>query len=135
MNYIALLQQHQLKVTPQRLEIVDIVVTQGHITIDNLYKKLQMKFPTLSLATIYKNINKMCESLFLSEVKIPNQKNVYELTKAEHMHIVCTKCDTIMDLKLNTDELVSKAQDATNYIITNSSIVFDGLCPSCSNTK
>ena len=37
MDYIAILQTHNLKVTPQRLEIVDILNNNGHINIDDLY--------------------------------------------------------------------------------------------------
>lgn len=64
MNYIATLQKHNLKVTPQRLEIVDILYKNGHMSIDDLYTSLRGKFPSLSLATIYKNINTMCEKFF-----------------------------------------------------------------------
>lgn len=131
MDYIALLQNHNLKVTPQRLEIVDILNTNGHISIDDLYKLLQNKFPTLSLATIYKNIKAMSDKLFLSEVKIPNQKNVYELTKKEHSHVVCSKCNAIMDINLDTSNILNQAQSISNYSLDNSSIILNGLCPKC----
>ena len=131
MNYIVTLQNHKLKVTPQRLEIVDIIHTYGHINIDELYHLLQKKFPTLSLATIYKNIKAMSEKLFLSEVKIPNQKNVYELTKKEHSHVVCSHCNTIIDINLDISNILNQAQQISNYDINNSSIVLNGICPTC----
>lgn len=126
-----LLQQYNLKVTPQRLEIVKILEDKGHLNIDELYTLLQKKFPTLSLATIYKNINKMCEKLFVSEVKLPNQKNVYELTKKEHSHIVCSKCSAILDIEIDTNLLNNKAEELTHYKIDTSSITFNGVCPQC----
>jgi Fur family peroxide stress response transcriptional regulator len=131
LNYIGLLQEYHLKVTPQRLEIVSILESRGHITIDNLYSELQKKFPTLSLATIYKNLNKMCENLFVSEVKIPHQKSVYELTKEQHSHIICSECQAIMDLELDVDSLVQEAHRKTDYSIKSSSLVFEGICPKC----
>jgi len=131
MDYITLLQNYNLKVTPQRLEIVDILYKNGHINIDDLYKSLKNKFPSLSLATIYKNINKMCEKLFLSEVKIPNKKNVYELVKKEHSHVVCSKCNAIMDIDLDTTNILTQAQSLSNYSLDKSSIVLNGICPKC----
>jgi Fur family peroxide stress response transcriptional regulator len=131
LEYISLLQQYNLKVTPQRLEIVNILYKEGHINIDALYKLLQEKFPTLSLATIYKNINKMCENLFVSEVKIPNQKAVYELTKEEHSHIICSQCNEIKDIEIDIGRLITKAEDISNYKIEQSSLIFSGLCPKC----
>jgi len=130
-----LLQQYNLKVTPQRLEIVKILQEKGHLNIDELYTLLQKKFPTLSLATIYKNINKMCENFFVSEVKVPNQKNVYELTKKEHSHIVCSQCGTILDVDIDTLELNHKAQEVSHYKIDRSSIIFNGICPQCLKNK
>lgn len=131
MDYIAILQQHNLKVTPQRLEIVDILYKNGHLNIDELYRLLKIKFPALSLATIYKNINKMCENLFLSEVKIPNQKNVYEITKDEHSHVVCSICNEVMDITLDLSTILDEAQKFSNYDLDRSSIVLNGVCPKC----
>jgi len=131
MDYIAILQNHNLKVTPQRLEIVDILHKNGHINIDDLYKALQSKFPSLSLATIYKNINKMCDNSFLIELKIPDQKNVYELTKKEHSHVVCSKCNAIMDINLDTLSILNQAKELSHYNLDKSSIIFNGLCPKC----
>lgn len=133
MDYIAMLQNHNLKVTPQRLEIVDILYKNGHINIDKLYKTLQSKFPSLSLATIYKNIHMMCEKQFVSEVKIPHEKNVYELSKQEHSHVVCSKCNAIMDIDLDTTSIFSQAQSKSHYMLNEGSIVLNGLCPKCIN--
>lgn len=131
MDYLEILRQYNLKATPQRLEIVDILQKYGHINIDDLYKTLQKKFPSLSLATIYKNINKMCEKSFLSEVKIPNKKSVYELSKKEHSHVVCSKCNTIIDINLDTSNILNQASSLTNYDLKQSSIILNGICPRC----
>ena len=83
LNISGLLKDYDLKVTPQRVAIVEELYTNGHMNIDEIYKKLIQRFPSVSLATIYKNINSMVERVFLSEVKIPNEKSVYELIKTE----------------------------------------------------
>ena len=135
MNYISMLQNHNLKVTPQRLEIVDILCKNGHINIDDLYKSLQSKFTTLSLATIYKNIHTMCEKLFLSEVKIPHKKNVYVLSKKEHSHVICSQCNIILDINLDISSVLNEAQKMSKFNLSTSQIVFNGLCPKCSNKE
>lgn len=63
-NYTNLLKEYDLKVTPQRVAIVEELYKNGHMNIDDLYKKLLSKFPSVSLATIYKNINAMIEKFF-----------------------------------------------------------------------
>lgn len=132
MNYIKTLKQYELKVTPQRVAIVEELYCCGHLNIDQLYNKLLYKFPSISLATIYKNMNAMIERIFVQEVKIPNEKSVYELCKENHAHFVCDGCKKIEDIYLDTKNLLEEVKVSTNYIINNSTMVFNGLCKECS---
>ena len=131
-NYTSLLKDYDLKVTPQRVAIVEELYVNGHMNIDDLYKKLLEKFPSISLATIYKNINAMVEKVFLSEVKIPNQKSVYELVKEEHAHMVCSSCGHIEDVTVNTASVINEAMSLSKFKIDSTNIVLSGLCPKCS---
>lgn len=130
-NYANLLNEYDLKVTPQRVAIVEELYNNGHMNIDDLYKKLLSKFPSVSLATIYKNINAMVEKVFLSEVKIPNSKSVYELIKTEHAHLVCSSCGHIEDIMLDTTSVLEEASKLSSFKIDTTSIVLSGLCPNC----
>ena len=131
MNYINLLKNHDLKVTPQRLLIVESLYTKGHINIDDLYTLLKETFKTISLATVYKNIHIMSDKKLIQEVKIPNEKNVYELIKDEHSHLVCIKCHSITDITLDTQKLVQEASKLSKFQINNSAIVLNGICKEC----
>ena len=130
-NYTNLLKEYDLKVTPQRVAIVEELYNNGHMNIDDLYKKLLSKFPSVSLATIYKNINAMVEKVFLSEVKIPNSKSVYELIKTEHAHLVCSSCGHIEDVILDATSVLEEASKLSSFKIDTTSIVLSGLCPHC----
>jgi Fur family peroxide stress response transcriptional regulator len=131
MDYVALLKDNNLKVTPQRLEIVQELYRQRHMSIDEIYKSLQNKFPSISLATIYKNINAMIDIFFITEIKIPYKKSVYELTKARHSHVVCNKCNTILDIDVDIDSIFNQAKILSDYSLEECSIVLNGLCPKC----
>lgn len=130
-NYANLLKEYDLKVTPQRVAIVEELYNNGHMNIDDLYKKLLSEFPSVSLATIYKNINAMVEKVFLSEVKIPNSKSVYELIKTEHAHLVCSSCGHIEDIMLDATSVLEEASKLSSFKIDTTSIVLSGLCPNC----
>ena len=131
-NYTILLKQYDLKVTPQRIAIVEELYKNGHMNIDELYRNLLSKFPSISLATIYKNINSMVEKLFLSEVKIPETKSVYEPTKTEHAHMVCSSCGSICDIMLDVSSIVKEASTLTDFRINSTSVVLNGICGKCS---
>ncbi|MFA6788560.1 MAG: Fur family transcriptional regulator [Arcobacteraceae bacterium] len=132
MNYANTLKNYDLKVTPQRVAIVQELYVCGHLNIDQLYNKLLDKFPSISLATIYKNMNAMIERIFVQEVKIPNEKSVYELTKASHAHFVCDCCKKIEDIHVDASMLLAQVQNQMHYTINSTSLVFNGLCSDCS---
>ena len=130
-NYITLLREHNLKATPQRLAIVDALLINGHMSTDSLYHLMIEKFHSISLATIYKNINLMLENSFIQEVKIPHAKSVYELTKENHAHLICEKCGAISDLDLDLYTLVENAAKKTNFKIMKTDLVSSGICKNC----
>ena len=131
-NYTSLLKEYDLKVTPQRVAIVEELYMNGHMNIDDLYKKLLSKFPSISLATIYKNINAMIEKVFLAEVKIPNTKSVYELVKSEHAHLVCSSCGHIEDVEVDTSAILNEISSMSKFKINSTDVVLSGVCPNCS---
>ncbi|MEA3373395.1 MAG: transcriptional repressor [Campylobacterota bacterium] len=126
-----LLKSYELKVTPQRMAIVEELASFGHLGIDELYQKLTKRFPTISLATIYKNTNAMVEKLFVQEVKLPNQKSKYELVKAEHAHVICGVCGRVEDITLDTESMVDEVSRISHYKIERDDLVFSGICPAC----
>ena len=128
----ALLKNYDLKVTPQRIAIIEELYKNGHMNIDDLYKKLLDRFPSVSLATIYKNINSMVEKFFLSEVKIPNAKTVYELSKNEHAHLVCSNCKAVMDIELDSSDISKQISNLNNFKVNQTDIILSGICQKCS---
>ena len=130
-NYSNALREHHLKATPQRLEIANTLASYGHINIDNLYEIMLKRFSSISLATIYKNINLMLENSFIQEVKIPHEKSVYELSKETHSHIVCKKCGKIEDISIDLSQLSNRAETDTHFKIDKIDLVFSGFCQKC----
>jgi len=130
-NYTDMLRAHNLKATPQRLEIANVLHTQGHVNIEHLYEIMLKKFSSISLATIYKNINIMVENAFIQEVKIPNAKSVYELTKEAHSHLSCVKCNKVEDITLDLTAPIQTAANDTGFKINKAGLVLSGLCKEC----
>ncbi len=130
-NFTDELRQHNLKATPQRLAISSALHNSGHINIDVLYTLMLQKFNSISLATIYKNINLMLENSFIQEVKIPQQKSVYELTKATHSHLVCKECGEVEDISLDMETILNQVTLKSNFKISKTDLVLSGICTNC----
>lgn len=130
-SYTDTLREHNLKVTPQRLAIAEAIDAKGHMSLDELYGVMLQKFSSISLATIYKNINIMLENAFIQEVKLPQAKSVYELTKEAHAHLCCKMCGAVEDIDLQSASLLQEAQERSSFAIEEVHIVLSGICQKC----
>lgn len=131
MNYATILKQHNLKATPQRLAILEEIEYHGHISIDKLYEKIKERFRSISLATIYKNINAMTQSFLLFEVKLPSEKSVYEISKEQHSHLLCKECGVVTDIDLQINSFEEQIQEQYHFTIKQTDVVFSGTCQKC----
>lgn len=98
MNYLSVLKNHKLKATPQRLAVLDILDERTHPTMDELYEKIKNLHPSVSLATVYKNVNTLKDNGLIVEVNIPNGKTRYDVFLEPHLHVVCKTCNHIQDI-------------------------------------
>lgn len=128
-DYIKLLNDNALKATIQRASILKYLYQSGHKSIDEIYENLKEKYPTLSLATIYKNIIIMEQSNLIIEVPINGEKSKYELKKDEHIHLICQKCGTIEDKKIT--QKTKNTLDISDFQLINLQINLYGVCLSC----
>ena len=125
-NLKSLLEESNLKTTPQRLAILKELQTKGHASIEEIYENIKELFPSISLATIYKNINALKDEDIVSEVCL-HQKPKYEINKAPHAHFICKKCGYVEDVELNEtlDELEKR------YPNSSKEIYIYGVCKHC----
>lgn len=131
MNNKHLLQHYQLKATPQRIAIIELMEHSGHISIDDLFKLIREKFFSISLATLYKNIHIMMSVSLIREVKIPGQKAKYEIEKTPHAHVLCKTCGELKDIPFDPTSLLEDTVKRSDYRADDVSIMISGVCPNC----
>lgn len=135
---IAALKANGQKLTPQRLAIVDILaVSEGHPGVEMIYERLKKNFPTMSLATVYRNVLLIKSLNQVLELGFPDHINRYDGNKPHpHPHLICTRCRAIMDPELSS--LVDMSQeiaDETGFKIHSHRLDFFGLCPKCQSSQ
>ncbi|HHD78932.1 MAG TPA: transcriptional repressor [Epsilonproteobacteria bacterium] len=136
-DYAILLKENGLKATFQRMHILESIEKSGHMSIDAIYDEVAKTHPSLSLATVYKNIILMVENGVLVEVPIEGQKAKYELSKDDHIHLVCTECGEVEDRPHNSsaDALFSSMREEENFTLRKQQINLYGVCAHCQEAK
>jgi Fur family peroxide stress response transcriptional regulator len=98
MDFLSILKDRGLKATPQRVAVLKELGKKTHPTMDEMYSGIREDNPTISLATVYKNVNLLREQGIVIEINVPNGKMRYDYLARPHIHIVCKSCGCIEDL-------------------------------------
>ena len=132
------LRENGHKVTPQRLAIINILAkSEGHLSVDDIYDKIIRDFPTMSLATVYRNILLIKTLGEVLELGFPDGSNRYDGNKPyPHPHVICIKCKKIVDPDLDSlDEVKNEVELETKFKILNHRLDFFGICSNCMAEK
>lgn len=132
----ALLKSKQLKVTPQRLAIYNVLYnTVEHPSAESIYKALQASHPTMSLATVYKTLDTLKKSELIQELNVGEDSFRYDANASSHPHMICTTCHQVSDLHTSAlDSIMALAQSETDFSIESEKIFFYGTCAKCQTT-
>ena len=126
-----------LKYSRQRASIKEYLDhTTEHPTADTVYLHVREEFPRISLGTVYSNLSLLEEIGEIIKISTGYGPDRYDYNTKPHYHFICRQCGRVMDLDLDfNDNLVHRAQDATEHTIESCSVSFTGLCADCaSNT-
>ncbi len=122
------------RITPQRLVILRVLAeSHGHPSVEDIFEKVKVNFPTTSLATVYKTITVIKELGEVLELEFSNEHNRYDGNKPyPHPHLICVKCKKIVDPELSSlAHLTQELTADTGYKILSHRLDFYGICPKC----
>lgn len=128
------LRESNHKLTPQRLAVVKILVqNQRHPNIESIFEQLQRDFPTMSLATVYRNVMLLKSLGEVLEIGFPDGSNRYDGRKPyPHPHVICVRCKSIIDPDLRTiQDLTKEVSRITGFKILTHRLDFFGVCSDC----
>ncbi len=131
-NIKEFLRNTPLKATPQRLAILKEIQEAGHIDLDSIYKNLSESFPSMSLATVYKNIHMLKQYGVIRELTISGAKSKYEIAyQKPHHHLICKVCGKVMDIEVDTNFLKQQLKNLKDFDVSNCDIYCYGVCEDC----
>ena len=132
----AVLRKAGLRVTPQRLAIVGLLLgSKAHPSPEMVYRELKPAYPGLSLNTVYQTLHSLEEAGVLRRVGMEENVYRYDANVLPHPHLVCRSCGRVDDTDGNLEpvlkELMARAPQATGWDIRAMDCTFYGICPEC----
>lgn len=93
-------EQAGLAVTHQRQVIYEVLSTvDGHPSPEEVYARVKRRIPSISLATVYKNLHLFIDSGIFQQVSLHHGSMRVETNQTPHHHLLCTQCKAILDIE------------------------------------
>ena len=86
----------------RELILKTVLENRIHPTADMVFSLLKPEYPSLSLATVYRNLNLLAENGLLVRIPVPGGADHFDGTLSPHYHMICEKCDRMVDCLLYT---------------------------------
>jgi len=92
------LSEKGLKITPQRMAILDAIYTlQNHPTAEQIIEFIRQKHPNIAKGTVYQVLDTFTANQIIRRVKTDRDIMRYDGILDNHHHLYCSECDLIED--------------------------------------
>lgn len=103
----------------------------SHPTARELYDRVRNRLPTISLGTVYRNLEQLCESGEACRLAEGGQAR-FDADTHPHSHVRCVRCGCVADLPDKTPKLHPGELDETaGFEIIGYRLEYLGVCPVC----
>ena len=102
-----------------------------HATADQVYEYVFHKYPTISKATVYRNLNQLAESGELLNIGSFNGSTHYDYQCHGHYHFICEVCRGIFDVEGDISDVLFRFKHTDGFDITGCNVLFTGSCWNC----
>lgn len=125
-----------VRMTPQRHAILTYLIeSKSHPTADEIYRALEHKFPSMSVATVYNNLKVFVETGLVREMTYGDSSSRYDADMHDHYHCICVSCGKITDFEHEPVRVVEEAaMRATGFQVHGHRLEVHGVCPDCAKT-
>ena len=129
----ALLREHGLHVTAQRLAVLRAVADAPHATADGVADVVRDDIGTISRQTVYDVLGALVAKGIVRRIDPAGSPARYERRVGDnHHHLICRTCGRLDDVDCATGEApcLAPAHDH-DYVIDEAEVVYWGTCPDC----
>ena len=122
-------------VTSQRKLLLSLIKKAGgHISAKELYRRASRRNESISLATVYRNLQLFKKLGLVEERRLGQVYYRYEMKdSAEHQHLVCRSCGKVIEFESPLiRRLVEALKHEHGFNLVKVELYMEGYCQECS---
>lgn len=133
-KYVELLRERNLKITPQRLEIIKYLdKNRVHPDAEGIYCSLKSDNPSLSRTTVYNTLELLRVNNIITGLCISGREMRYCYDEAVHHHFLCKGCGEITGFDFDLPDLTDLKN--RGFAIEEVHLYSKGYCSNCRNDR
>lgn len=140
-KFKALLKQNGLKVTTQRVVILEVLNSRPgiHLTAEEIYDCVKKMYPEIGIATVYRTIQMLSELSLIDKLILDDGFVRYEISKKSteiaghhHHHLICLDCGSIYAFQDDLLEMLeTRIKDTMGFEVVDHKVKLYGHCKKC----
>jgi Fur family peroxide stress response transcriptional regulator len=124
--------KHGLTLTVQRRVVLEeLWGRKDHPTADQVFTSVSKKLPEISRTTVYRVLETFVRLGIARLVCHPGAATRYEVWTKRHHHLLCMRCEAIIDLELPSLDRIPLPETPKEFNIEDYSVEFRGVCSTC----
>ena len=125
--------EHGLRLTPQRDELLRVLSqTTGHPTAEELIRKVRLALPSVSQATVYRNVQELVRAGLIGTLERAGGAVQFEINPDTHHHFICRRCGDVWDVYLDEAQWQPQEPEGlAGFQIDRREVQFHGVCGRC----
>ncbi len=129
----ALLRQHGLQVTAQRLAVMRAASDHPHSTADDIGDAVRGEIGAISRQAVYDALATLIDKGLLRRIQPAGSPARYEGRVGDnHHHLICRACGRMVDVDCAVgDTPCLTAADDSGYEVDEAEVIYWGRCPDC----
>ena len=106
-----------------------------HATAEQVYEHVFKKHPTISRATVFRNLGQMSDAGELLKIGSFYGSVHYDHKCHNHYHFVCDACKWVYDISACGHDINSELADMDGFEVKGYHLSFNGLCRNCKSKR
>ncbi len=120
----------------RRAVLAALVGRHDHPTADDIFAALQETLPGISRPTVYRVLDSLVKIGIAKKVCHPGAASRFETKPERHHHLVCIRCDKVIDFEHPAFDRISLPDTAgLGFELDDYSIHFRGVCTACAKAE
>ncbi len=132
-DLISQLKEKGLRVTPQRLAIIEALVKncQAHPSASLIYRAARKKVKSVSLSTVYATLKEFSQKGLIKSLEFDRMENRYDGNLSDHVNLICKRCGKIIDYHIPANLEPKDITRKSGFVVTDTRMEFHGYCRDC----